>query len=55
MAKIKIGNVSKLEAIKAYKRASAPGVFPGMNRARTFKDRKKHADKKACRGRVKDF
>jgi hypothetical protein len=29
----------------------AVGTFPGMNRARTFIDRKKAANKKACRGK----
>ena len=27
----------------------AIGTYPGQNRARTFKDRKKDANKKACR------
>jgi len=44
--------ISKLEKIKAARTANAPGIFPGMNRARVFKDRKKHANKNACRGRV---
>ena len=30
----------------------ACGTFPGMGRARRFKDRKKEARRKACRGRV---
>lgn len=41
--------ITKLEIIKA---ARAVGTFPGMNRARTFADRTKVANKKACRGRV---
>lgn len=32
----------------------AVGTYPGQNRARTFTDRKKAANKKACRGRVRD-
>lgn len=44
---------SKLELIQAMKRATAPGTYPGQNRARTFVDRKKKADKNKCRGRVK--
>jgi len=47
--------ITKLEKIKAHKTATAPGIFPGMGRARTFKDRKKHANKKKCRGRVRDW
>jgi hypothetical protein len=31
----------------------ACGTFPGMGRARTFKDRKHHANKNACRGKVR--
>ena len=30
----------------------ACGTFPGMNRARTFVDRKHKANKNACRGKV---
>lgn len=31
---------------------AACGVFPGMNRSRKFVDRKKKANKNACRGKV---
>lgn len=27
------------------------GTFPGMNRSRKFKDRRKEANRKACRGK----
>ena len=48
----KIGTLTKLELIKA--RTKVPcGTFPGQNRARKFKNRKKDANKKACRGKVK--
>lgn len=30
----------------------ATGTYPGQNRARTFVDRKRKANKLACRGRV---
>ncbi len=34
--------------------AKAPvGTFPGMGRARKFKDRKREANRKACRGKVR--
>ena len=32
---------------------AAIGTFPGMNRARTFVDRKRKANKNACRGKVR--
>lgn len=41
----------KLEQINRRKAAQACGTFPGMNRARRFTDRKKRANKEACRGR----
>lgn len=46
-----VATISRLERILA--RSKAPvGTFPGMNRARTFTDRKKEARRKACRGRI---
>jgi hypothetical protein len=44
--------LSKLELIQAMRRATAPGTYPGQNRARVFKDRKKEANKRACRLKV---
>lgn len=44
---------SKLARIKQYKNATAPGTYPGQNRARKFKNRKKHANKYKARGKVK--
>jgi hypothetical protein len=38
--------------IRRVKSVGAIGTFPGMGRARTFKDRKHHANKYACRGRA---
>ena len=32
----------------------AIGTYPGQNRSRKFVNRKKQANKKACRGRVKE-
>ena len=32
----------------------AIGTYPGQNRSRKFKDRKKDKNKRACRGRVND-
>jgi len=43
--------LTKNERIMARPKA-AVGTFPGMNRARTFVDRKRKANKNACRGRV---
>ena len=38
---------------KILQRLKVPcGTFPGMNRARTFADRKKKANRNACRGKV---
>lgn len=42
----------KLEYIERQNRATAPGFFPGMNRARKFKNKKKHANKYKCRKKV---
>jgi len=44
--------IEKTELLKAIKRATAPGTFPGQNRARRFRDRKKEADRRACRKKV---
>lgn len=44
--------ITKLELIKLHRRATAPGTYPGQNRARVFRDRKKEANRKACRGKV---
>jgi hypothetical protein len=49
--KIKIATITKTERILAATKV-AVGTYPGQNRARTFKDRKKEARRKACRGRV---
>lgn len=43
---------TELDLIRILKRATAPGTYPGQNRARTFVDRRKKANKGACRGRV---
>ena len=51
MDKIKI-KLSAADKIKADRSANAPGIFPGMNRARTFVNRKKQANKRACRKKV---
>ncbi len=50
MAKVPT-KITRLEAILMRSKVRV-GMFPGMGRARTFADRKKVADKKACRGRV---
>lgn len=44
--------LSKLDLIKLMRSATAPGTYPGQNRARVFKDRKKEASKRACRLKV---
>ena len=44
--------ISKKEILTKIKKV-AIGIFPGMNRSRKFKDKKKEANRKACRGRVK--
>lgn len=43
--------ITKLESIKM-RTKFACGTYPGANRARKFKDRKKEARRKACRGKV---
>lgn len=43
--------LTKLELIRLHARATAPGTYPGQNRARVFKDRKKEANRRACRGK----
>ena len=49
--KIKVATISKLEVIQA--RTKAPcGTYPGANRSRKFVDRKRKANKNACRGKV---
>ena len=49
MAKKEIlGTITKEERILARQKI-AVGCFPGMNRARVFKDRRKEANKQACR------
>lgn len=50
MAKVPT-KITKLELILMRSKVRI-GTFPGMGRARTFADRKKVADKRACRGRV---
>lgn len=44
--------LTKLELIRLQQRATAPGTYAGQNRARVFADRKKEANRRACRGRV---
>ena len=45
-------NNSKLEWIKRLRNATAPGMYPGMNRARKFRDHKHYGNKYGCRGKV---
>jgi hypothetical protein len=51
-----MSNKAKKPQTKAERILARPkpaiGTFPGMNRARTFADRKRKANKSACRGRV---
>ena len=51
MAKQVIKTISRIEAILAAAKAPC-GTFPGANRSRKFKNRKKQANKTACRGKV---
>jgi hypothetical protein len=44
--------LTKLDLIRLRRQAEAPGIFPGMGRARVFRDRKKEARRRACRGKV---
>jgi hypothetical protein len=48
---IKVGTFTKLELIKLQSKAPC-GTYPGQNRSRKFVDRKRKANKNACRGRV---
>lgn len=48
---IKIKTMTREERILARTKV-AIGTYPGQNRARTFRDRRKEANRKACRGRV---
>ena len=41
--------ITKLMQIKARQSAEAPGTYPGQNRSRKFINRKKQANKQACR------
>lgn len=43
----------KLEFINRKKRHDAPGVFPGMNRARVFRDKRKELNKRKCREKLR--
>jgi len=52
MSKQTIKTISRVEVILA--KAKAPcGTYPGANRSRKFVDRKRKANKNACRGKVK--
>ena len=46
-----IATISRVERIIASTKVAC-GTFPGANRSRKFKNRKKHASKTACRGKV---
>jgi len=48
--KVKIPKLPQTKAEKVLARPKvACGTYPGQNRARRFKDRKKEANRKACR------
>lgn len=44
--------ISKLSIVRATHRAMRDGEMAGRGRARVFKDRKKEADRRKCRGKV---
>ena len=44
--------IEKLDIYRAMHRALRDGELPGKGRARVFRDRKKEANRRRCRGKV---